>query len=223
MSYQVHILKMERKPIINNSYLIVDTSTNCAAIVDPSWELNVLENKFKELDIQDFIILITHSHYDHVSSVARLTQLYSPRVFINSKESEFYDYNCDNLTCLSHMDEISLGRTKITALLTPGHTAGSTCYLFNNDIFTGDTLFIEGCGLCDFPGGSCRDMYGSIQFLKNNLNSNVGVYPGHTYMKKPGLSFESVFNYNIYLHFTNFHSFQRFRMRGLPKNSFSFI
>ncbi|WP_268964163.1 MBL fold metallo-hydrolase, partial [Paenibacillus sinensis] len=79
-----------------------------------------------------------------------------------------------------------LGDTQITCILTPGHTYGSACYLTSDHLFTGDTVFIEGCGLCDTVGGDPEQMFHSIQRIKSAINPMVQIFPGHSYGKNPG-------------------------------------
>ncbi len=73
---------------------------------------------------------------------------------------------------------ISLGSTEIKVMETPGHTKGGVCYIADQVIFTGDTLFFCSCGRTDFPGGSFSEIKNSLQRLAA-LNGDYRVYPGH--------------------------------------------
>ncbi|MCP4131197.1 MAG: MBL fold metallo-hydrolase [bacterium] len=213
---------MKKEQFINYTYIIVDKTTNFAAIIDPSWELEILVKKIEALNLSNFIVLLTHSHIDHVNLVESLSKLYSPRIFISKIESDYYNYTSSNLEFFNHLDRIILGDTRITTLITPGHTAGSTCFLLDHDIFTGDTIFIEGCGICDCEGGSPIDMYNSIQFIKNNMDHRINVYPSHSYAKEPGEPLEYLVKYNIYFQFKDLETFTGYRMRELPGSTFDF-
>jgi glyoxylase-like metal-dependent hydrolase (beta-lactamase superfamily II) len=94
------------------------------------------------------------------------------------------------IVSLSNGMEIKLGKLIVTALNTPGHTPGSTCYLVRspNDpighLFTGDTLFQGNCGRCDLPGGDSKALFKSLMELRS-LDPVTKVYPGHDYGIKP--------------------------------------
>jgi len=79
---------------------------------------------------------------------------------------------------LSDGDEINVKGMHFTVIATPGHTKGSVCYLYENAIFSGDTLFRGTCGRCDFYGGDSRAMHDSLAKLAL-LEGDRPVYPGH--------------------------------------------
>lgn len=208
--------------MINYSYIIHDPLSGLAAVVDPAWELERILRKLEELDADLSTILLTHSHPDHVDLVIPLVERFDATVVISQSEQEHYRFSCQNLYPVDHLDEIRLGNTVITCLLTPGHTAGGMCYLLPDGIFTGDTVFIEGCGICSTPGGSAQEMFESIQMLRRTVPTHVLVYPGHCYGEHPGKSFELLQQDNIYFHFDRKDMFVDFRMRRGQKNLFSF-
>ena len=70
---------------------------------------------------------------------------------------------------------------QILALHTPGHTAGSMSYVWRGNVFTGDTLLIDGCGRTDFQSGSAEALYGSVQHKLFTLPDDTRVWPGHDY------------------------------------------
>jgi glyoxylase-like metal-dependent hydrolase (beta-lactamase superfamily II) len=77
-------------------------------------------------------------------------------------------------------DEIKFGKLSLTVVYTPGHTQDAMCLLFNDRIFTGDTLLIGGCGRTDLPGGNAAQQYDSLRKLEA-LADQIRVYPGHDY------------------------------------------
>jgi glyoxylase-like metal-dependent hydrolase (beta-lactamase superfamily II) len=99
-------------------------------------------------------------------------------------------------------------------MLTPGHTAGGVCYLIENNLFSGDTLFAEGCGYCSGRGADPRAMFHSLQLLKRTIAPQTLVFPGHSYGQLPGQTFGSLLKNNIYLAFDDERKFVQFRMRG---------
>ena len=75
---------------------------------------------------------------------------------------------------------IELGNLKIKVIHTPGHTPGGVLFLVEDNLFTGDTLFVEGCGRTDLPGSNTKQMYHSLEKIKS-MDENIKIYPGHDY------------------------------------------
>lgn len=217
INYDVYVLRVAARDIVNYCYLIVDRSTKKAAIVDPAWRLEVITLALERLGAQLTMILLTHSHDDHVNLVNALSQLYQPAVYMTRQEIEYYNYDSPSLHSLEDYSSIRLGNTSVTCLLTPGHTAGSCCYLLSDSIFTGDTIFIEGCGICNLPGGNADAMFDSVQKIKMWVHNNVQVYPGHSFGKPPGARFSSLLEDNIYFLIYDRESFVKFRMRKIHR------
>lgn len=174
----------------NNCSLIVDEKTNQSALVD----CNEFSQKMIDMigDTELKYILLTHGHFDHIIGVKGVKERYGAKVVI-SKEDEpmlnsaklslaaFCDApqnNVDADVIVKDGDEITLGETKIKVMATPGHTSGSVCYIAENCIFSGDTLFYCSCGRTDFPSGSPEQMMSSLQKLKA-LDGDYKVYTGH--------------------------------------------
>jgi hydroxyacylglutathione hydrolase len=114
----------------------------------------------------------------------------------------------------------SVGRIRIQPVFTPGHTPGGMCFLIGNNLFAGDTLFAEGCGICpDIP--AAHDMYASLEYLKNILKPETRIFPGHVFRKPPGQRFSQLLKDNIYLQFRNENDFAAYRLRkGQNKSGF---
>jgi glyoxylase-like metal-dependent hydrolase (beta-lactamase superfamily II) len=196
--FDIVTLKVGYGGFYNYSYLGIDKSSGHAFIVDPAWELNLIVETLKKNHAVLKMILLTHSHFDHVNLVNQLVKIFNPCVYMSNAEIDYYGFNCANLRPMRDMDELCMGATKILCLLTPGHTKGGMCYWIGNNIFTGDTVFIEGCGVCSNFGASADEMYKSIQKIKNIVHLDTYVYPGHSYGKDPGKTLEYLFDTNIY-------------------------
>jgi hydroxyacylglutathione hydrolase len=100
----------------------------------------------------------------------------------------------------------------IVPLPTPGHTAGCICYLIGANLFSGDVLFAEGCGLCRDAAGA-YEMFESLQYLKRVLVPHTRIFPGHSYGKQPGQLFADVVRDNIYMQICDKKLFAAFRLR----------
>lgn len=208
--------------MINYCYIMVDRESREAIIVDPAWDTKQIVGEIEQLRVKLTAILLTHCHIDHVDKVESLVKKYNPKVYMHEEEIAYYNYSAPNLTPLKHLEEVIVGNTVIRCLHTPGHTKGGACYLLSDDVFTGDTLFIEGCGICTTKGGDPEEMFDSLQLLKEMVPSHAAVYPGHMYRMELGQSFGSLKKLNIYLALDNKEQFVRFRMRKRQSNLFKF-
>lgn len=221
-SFQIYQFHLKSSFFKNYCYIIVDTTTNYAAIIDPAWELETIESFLTAKNITLISILLTHSHFDHVNLVNPLIKKYNPHVIMSALEINYYHFECRNLIPIEDQDSLKLGNTDIKCLVTPGHTAGSTCFLLSDSLFTGDTIFIEGCGICNTEGGNAEEMYNSIQIIKKTISPTILIYPAHSFGKTPGHSLDYLFKENIYFQIENPQQFISFRMREEQKNIFDF-
>ena len=168
----------------NFSYLIGDEKTKEGAVVDPGWDIAKILAIAKKHYLNVKIILVTHSHYDHIDSVKEIVDATGAIVYVHKRDSsEILNKGVDKIKMVDEGDEISVGKVKIKVLHTPGHSPGSVCYLVDNKLITGDMLFVENIGRTDLPGGNPRIMSQSLKRLKK-LDENIEVYPGHDYGSK---------------------------------------
>lgn len=174
----------------NNCYLIVDEKTNMSALVDCSEYSKKMEELIGDTDLK--YILLTHGHFDHIGGTAEVAKKYAASVVISKDDAPMLtssrlslaaftgavhkNVNADII--VSDGDVVNLGDTKITVLSTPGHTKGSVCYMSNDFLFTGDTLFFCSCGRTDFPSGNSDEMMASLKRLKE-IDGNFKVMTGH--------------------------------------------
>ncbi len=179
-------------PIYTNTYLLKDESTKSLAVIDPAFESKELVSTIKEWGGDLKYILLTHGHYDHISGVASLKKHFDAKVCISANElkllntaslngSAWHDLHVEKIDVdreLLDNDVIELGDTKIRFITTPGHTSGSGCFIVDDCIFSGDTLFCQSIGRTDFPTSSGTDMMLSLKKL-NALEGDYDVFPGH--------------------------------------------
>ncbi len=209
-SCNIYLLIMHTPRFKNFSYVILDNNTKEAAIVDPSWNFQIVMNLVNELKINLTKILLTHSHFDHVNIVNKIVNYFDSQVFMSKDEIEFYNFKCKNLHSFNKCDLLSCGKTQFFCILTPGHTSGSACFFTNGHLFTGDTIFTEGCGICNTKGGDPSAMYDSIQKIKELISPETRIYPGHSYGENPGQSLEYIIKRNIYFCIENKEDFINF-------------
>lgn len=161
----------------NFSYLIIDDSSGKAAVIDPS-EAKPIVEKVRELDVSLELILATHKHADHIQGLSELLEAFPKATVCGPKLDA---HSIPHLTkALEDCDVISIGSLKGSVIATPCHTMGDISYYFPDEdaVFTGDTLFVGGCGR--FFEGDANDMYQSLSKL-SALPDHTKVYCGHEY------------------------------------------
>ena len=207
----------------NWCYLIEDPDSSSAILIDPAWEFDVFEQILKEHNTKVEAIFLTHSHFDHTNLVNKFVKEYNTKVYISREEREYYQYNCKNLNVLNDNQIVTIHGIKVQCFLTPGHTKGSMCYLIEDNLFTGDTVFNEGCGWCSGNGASPTDMYYSIKHIKNYFPPETKVFPSHIYCRPVGQTLNYIIDHNIYFNLNEMDDFVNFRTRKGQKNLFKFI
>ncbi len=220
-SCKVNTIRCKWANYINYTYIISKAGTRECLIVDPAWEIKKIISYLNLNNLTLRAILLTHSHYDHTNLVGALVNAFNTEVYISGIEAKQYRYKCKNLHYAENLELLPLSFFKVRAFLTPGHTLGSMCYLISNHLFTGDTLFYEGCGICD-TSEAASNMYDSLQFLKDTISEDTIIYPGHCYGVYPGEPFGSIVKDNIYFHINDRQKFIDFRLNVAKKNLFDF-
>lgn len=188
----------------SNCYLL--TVGSHAALVDPSANAYMLLDAIASKGCALDFILLTHGHFDHIVSIDTLRQHTDAPVLIHEDDAEmlgdarknaFYTFfrqeksyrDADRL--LTDGEILKLGDEIIRVIHTPGHSAGSVCYLCNEDQFllTGDTLFDDGVGRCDLWKGNADRLRSSLKKLRA-FPQNCLIYPGHGAPARLGIALD---------------------------------
>lgn len=177
----------------NNVYLVMDEKTKKAVLIDASAMSPEIVQIVKELGAKVQYILLTHGHFDHVMGVNALKKALNTEAVIHKDDLAISD-NVNEFTRLFGLpdgevpkyelyindgDVITVGDMKIKVIHTPGHTEGGVCYLIEDTMFSGDTLFKESVGRTDLFGGSFEKLSDSIKNKLFKLKNDIKVYPGH--------------------------------------------
>lgn len=179
--------------IENNNFLLIDEESKEAVLIDCTQQESDIEKVLDEHNAKLKFILLTHGHFDHVLGVNYFRNKYNCQVLLHEADKELVERMpefarnfglppSDPQTIdefVKDGDVIKLGQNEIKVIHTPGHTQGCVCYLINDDLFSGDTLFYECVGRTDLPGGNFKQIVSSIKEKLFVLDDNIKVYPGH--------------------------------------------
>lgn len=166
-----------------------------AAVVDPGGDAERILRRVGELGLNLDMILLTHSHPDHVCANRQIKEATGAQIIAHKLEAEFMERpEIKNYFSMLGMEEsppvdktveggdiIEIGEEKLEVIFTPGHTPGGICFYSAPHLITGDTLFVGGIGRTDFPGGSQQELFDSIRNKLLTLPEETIVWPGHGY------------------------------------------
>ncbi len=215
MSDGQFIHQLSLGPWDNFITFIGDKASRTCVVVDPAWDAAAILREAERLDVRIAGILCTHSHFDHVNQVESLLGTVDVPVHMLREELEFSSFRCNNLVAGRPGQVVRVGEhVEITMMHTPGHTPGSTSYRLRGAIVTGDTMFVNGCGRCDFVGGDPHVMYGTLRTLVSALPGDTRMYPGHDYGATPTSTLDEQLRDNPFLQLPTVRDFVQHRMQG---------
>jgi sulfur dioxygenase len=163
------------------TYLLADEDTQEAILIDPVLEQVDRDTLLiEQLGLNLVYILETHVHADHITGAHGLRERFDAKTVL----SENAGVNCADINA-GHGEVLEFGKHRIEIRLTPGHTAGCQSFVVRNGtqtmVFTGDALFVRGCGRTDFQQGSAKTLYQSVHEQIFSLADSTLIYPGHDY------------------------------------------
>ena len=181
--------------MVNFVYLIGDQQTGECLIVDPAWAIDDLLQIAEDDGMQVTGVLATHYHPDHiggdlmgmatVEGIKELLEQRGVKIHCQNAEVEWIKkctgVSSSDLAVHESGDFALAGEVKVQLIHTPGHTPGSQCFLVENRLVAGDTLFLDGCGRTDLPGGDSEEIYRSLHQRLAHLADDTVLYPGHLY------------------------------------------
>ena len=191
MDNRLYFKQIEIGPMQNYVYLLGSTETRKAAVVDAAWEIDTILKIAKQDEMEITHAFVTHTHPDHVGGgfagmeidgVTELLEKCKAKVVVHKTEAEFIKgLSSSDVIKTDNGDKVHVGGVEVRLMHTPGHTPGSQCFLVDNRVVSGDTLFIDACGRVDFPGGNPEQMYYSLTQKLMALPDDMILFPGHNY------------------------------------------
>lgn len=186
------------RQMVNFCYLIGDRHAGEAVLVDPAYDVSGLLRVLEEDDMRCVGVLATHYHPDHVGGsmmgygiegVTELLELVQVPVHVQRDEAPWVvraaGVGEGDLVQHRSGDVVRVGELDIELVHTPGHTPGSQCFSVAGRLVSGDTLFLDGCGRTDLPGGDPEEMYESLTTRLARFGDDTVLYPGHLYSPEP--------------------------------------
>lgn len=186
--------------MVNFIYLIGDKQTKEALVIDPAYDTSSILNILAEDEMQLTGVLATHYHPDHIGGemmgfelegIAQLLEKTQVPIHIQKDEAEFVTKTTgvsSELVTHSSGDKVKVGEIEVELIHTPGHTPGSQCFLAEGMLLSGDTLFLNGCGRTDLPGGDAEQIYESLTQRLAKVPDDAVLFPGHLYSPEPSAS-----------------------------------
>jgi glyoxylase-like metal-dependent hydrolase (beta-lactamase superfamily II) len=182
--------------MVNFVYLIGDRETGDAVAVDPAYAVHELVELLDRDGLRLRGVLATHWHPDHIGGdlmgygiegIRELLGIDSvdARVHVHRDEAEWVKRATGaadtDLVLHDSGDTVDVGQIPVRLVHTPGHTPGSQCFVVDGKLVAGDTLFLDGCGRTDLPGGDADQMYETLTQRLATIPDDTVLYPGHRY------------------------------------------
>lgn len=203
------IKKLENYNTSENTYIVYNEENNSGFVIDPGYKVDGIIKSAIDDNIKIKYIFITHCHYDHIDSLEELREKTGAKLIASKYgsinigdpninlsiafEKPFSIKGADII--LKDGEDFEFDGLNIRCVYTPGHSICSCCYICENNIFSGDTLFLREVGRWDLPTGNEQQLRNSIKNKLYKLNDDFIVHPGHGNSTKIG--YEKKFNFYV--------------------------
>lgn len=189
-----HIEMLTVGPLAVNCYLLGDPDSRRAVVIDPGGEAERILSAVREGSWEVSVVLLTHAHFDHVLAAGAVIEGLGALFVVPPGEVELLRRVPDAARAwmgyevppppepdrfLKEGEVLEVGRFRYEVVETPGHSPGAVCFVGENEVFVGDTLFAGSIGRTDLPGADHATLLRSIEEKLLPLDDDVVVYPGH--------------------------------------------
>ena len=200
------------RQMVNFIYLVGDRETGEAVVIDPAYDIPGILAVLADDGMRLTGALVTHYHPDHVGgsmmgyTIAGVEELLASSpvpIHVQADESNgvrrVTGASSTDLVEHTSGDVVSVGQIPIELIHTPGHTPGSQCFYVADRLVSGDTLFLEGCGRTDLPGGDPAALYESLTTKLAQVPDHALLFPGHLYSAEPSATMGETRRWNYVL------------------------
>ena len=163
----------------NFTYVVEDEDSDEGIVIDPSWDLDKVQQFVTRKNLKIKYIVNTHHHFDHTLGNEGMAEFTDAKIVQHENSELTHDVT------VKDGDFIKFGSSELRVLHTPGHSKDSICLIGDGKIFSGDTLFVGNCGRIDLPGGSAKELYHSLFDVLYGLEDELVLYSGHNYGLTP--------------------------------------
>jgi len=180
------------------AYIVGDQSSGEGLVIDPAAEIERILSEASAAGLTITHIVNTHGHVDHISGNADMKERTGAQIIIHKDDASMLVSTPPMMLrmfgarpsppadmTVQDGNRITVGGVELDVIHTPGHSPGGMALYTPGYVFTGDTLFVEGLGRTDLPGGSWDVMYQSIMRRLLTLPDETVVLPGHNYGRMP--------------------------------------
>jgi glyoxylase-like metal-dependent hydrolase (beta-lactamase superfamily II) len=197
------------KQMVNFVYLVGDRTTGEAVVIDPAYDIQGLLDVLAADGMRLTGALATHYHPDHIGGsmmgmsipgIEELLTLAPVPIHVQADEVPWITRVTEvaETDLVAHVsgDTVLVGDIPIELIHTPGHTPGSQCFWVDGCLVSGDTLFLEGCGRTDLPGGDAAALYDSLTHKLAKVPDDAVLFPGHLYSAEPSATMSETRRWN---------------------------
>ncbi len=192
----LEIIPMVLGPLATNAYLVGETVSRKAIVIDPAWDGELIQEEARRRNWQVEQIWITHAHFDHIGGIAGLVDglAMRPTIALHPADMPLYSIEGgaaffgfrivqgpDPDTPIQYGQQLMLGQYAFKVLPTPGHTPGHVAFYCADEkiLFCGDVIFQGSIGRTDLPGGNYQTLMHSIYTQILTLPDETRLLPGH--------------------------------------------
>src|SRR5262245_15380359 len=200
------------RQMVNFVYLVGDRQTGEAVVIDPAYDIQGLLDVLAADGMRLTGALATHYHPDHIGGammghsivgIEELLALAPVPIHVQADEvpwiTRVTEVAESDLVAHRSGEDVQAGAIPIELIHTPGHTPGSQCFFVDGCLVSGDTLFLEGCGRTDLPGGDPAALYESLTHRLAKIPDDAILFPGHLYSAEPSATMSETRRWNYVL------------------------
>lgn len=199
---QIFAHKLIVGPVKTNAYIVTNSLDNTCILIDCGGDEELIIDYVYRQGLKPLAILLTHGHFDHCGSSMEVSKYYNIDIYCNTYDVEIATlasqntWNMKATDCyvtkpFNNISQLTIGVFTFEILYVPGHTKGSVCYIIDNFMFSGDTLFRGTVGSTKFPGADEDMLQNSLAILRN-IDKDYDILSGHGNPTK--LFFEKKYN-----------------------------